>query len=247
MGGFGESGKSRECGIEAIGTTEIKTNIRFYVFALLFVIFDVETVFVFPWAVTVREIGPVALVEMEAEIGNISAAWTWAVERGHVEQLGSAMEGLEHFYWQSGRYREAKAALQAAAKAAESAAHRADHKAACLRVWVRALAWQSSVQRATGQSDAAQQLHQQCLAILQDPALAGSDTRLERAILSWSMGATVCMADYAQGRQHIEESYSQEGDTATYNLGTGSGSWGTRRGWTMTARLWRCDPNPGGR
>ena len=59
-----------------------------------------------------------------------------------------------------------------------------------------------------GKPDAAQQLHQQCLAILQDPALAGSDTRLERAILSWSMGATVCMADYAQGRERFEESFS---------------------------------------
>ncbi len=53
-----------ECGIEAVGSTEIKTNIRFYLFALLFVIFDVETLFVYPWAVTVREIGPVALIEM---------------------------------------------------------------------------------------------------------------------------------------------------------------------------------------
>ena len=53
-----------ECGMEAIGSTEIKTNIRFYVFALLFVIFDVETLFVFPWAITVKEIGPLALVEM---------------------------------------------------------------------------------------------------------------------------------------------------------------------------------------
>lgn len=53
-----------ECGMEAVGSTEIKTNIRFYVFALLFVIFDVETLFVYPWAVTVREIGPVAIIEM---------------------------------------------------------------------------------------------------------------------------------------------------------------------------------------
>ncbi len=53
-----------ECGMEAVGSTEIKTNIRFYVFALIFVIFDVETLFVYPWAVTVREIGPVAIIEM---------------------------------------------------------------------------------------------------------------------------------------------------------------------------------------
>ena len=53
-----------ECGIESVGTTEVKTNIRFYLFALLFVIFDVEALFVLPWAVTVRELGPVALIEM---------------------------------------------------------------------------------------------------------------------------------------------------------------------------------------
>jgi tetratricopeptide (TPR) repeat protein len=118
------------------------------------------------------------------------------------------VEGLQHFYWQSGRYREGAAALQAAAEAAESAAPGADDKAACLRVWVRALAWQSSIQRATGQSDAAQRLQQQCLAILQDPALSGADTRLERAILSWCVGATICMADYAQGRERFKKSYS---------------------------------------
>ncbi|MFH2201782.1 MAG: NADH-quinone oxidoreductase subunit A [Elusimicrobiota bacterium] len=53
-----------ECGMDAVGTTELQTNIRFYLFALLFVIFDVETIFVFPWAVVVRDVGPVALIEM---------------------------------------------------------------------------------------------------------------------------------------------------------------------------------------
>ena len=53
-----------ECGIPSIGSTEIRTNIRFYLYALLFVIFDVEVLFVYPWAVNVRASGPVALVEM---------------------------------------------------------------------------------------------------------------------------------------------------------------------------------------
>ena len=53
-----------ECGIEATGSTEVKTNVRFYLFALLFVIFDVETLFVYPWAVTARALGAVALAEM---------------------------------------------------------------------------------------------------------------------------------------------------------------------------------------
>jgi DNA-binding SARP family transcriptional activator/predicted ATPase len=156
---------------------------------------------------------PVALIEMEAESGNIRAAWTWGVEQAQVERLNRVLEGLEHFYWQSGRYREGTAALQAAATAAAAAAEEAaargvDDKATCLRVWVRALTWQSNFQRAMGQKDAALQLQQQCLAILQDPALAGSDTRLERAILSWTTGATVCMDNYAQGRQWFEECFS---------------------------------------
>lgn len=53
-----------ECGIPATGTTEVKLNIRFYVFALLFVIFDVETLYVYPWAVSAKSIGTLALIEM---------------------------------------------------------------------------------------------------------------------------------------------------------------------------------------
>jgi predicted ATPase/DNA-binding SARP family transcriptional activator len=147
------------------------------------------------------------LVEMEEESGNIRAAWTWAVEQRQVERLDRAMEGLELLYWHSGRLREAEAPLQAAASAAETAAEVAVDKAACLRVRVRALAWQSNFQRMTAQWDAARRLQQKCLAILQDPALAGSDTRLERAVLSWSVGGTVWTDDYALGRQHLKESY----------------------------------------
>jgi predicted ATPase len=159
----------------------------------------------------------VALVEMEAELGNISAAWAWAVDRGQVEQLGAAMEALQHFYWQSGRYREGASAFQAAATAAAAAAEAgaqeatapgAGDRAACLRVWVRALAWQSSFQRAIGQRETAQQLQQQCQVLLEGPALAATDIRLERAILSMSVGLTDCMADYAQGRAQFQESYS---------------------------------------
>jgi tetratricopeptide (TPR) repeat protein len=151
---------------------------------------------------------PMASVEMETEIGNVSAAWTWAVKQGQVERLGTAMEGLQHFYWQSGRYGEGEAAFQAAAAAAATAAEKAADRGACLRVWARALAWQSSFQRATGQRDAARQLQQKCVALLGDPALAGSDIRLERAILSMSTGLTICMADYSQGRERFEESFS---------------------------------------
>jgi NADH-quinone oxidoreductase subunit A len=53
-----------ECGMETIGSPYVSPNIRFYVFALLFVIFDVEAVFVLPWAVKFKELGMLGLVEM---------------------------------------------------------------------------------------------------------------------------------------------------------------------------------------
>lgn len=53
-----------ECAEEPIGTSWIRFNNRFYIFALIFVIFDVEVVFLFPWAVAFGQLGLFALVEM---------------------------------------------------------------------------------------------------------------------------------------------------------------------------------------
>ena len=68
-----------ECGIPATGTTEVKLNIRFYVFALLFVLFDVETLYVYPWAVNAKSIGTQAIVEMGIflSILIIGLAYAW--------------------------------------------------------------------------------------------------------------------------------------------------------------------------
>jgi DNA-binding SARP family transcriptional activator/predicted ATPase len=152
------------------------------------------------------------LLDMEVERENIRSAWNWAVEQFRVERLDRAMGGMERFWWQGGRFREAEAALGLAASAVASAAERAagdaERVAACLRVQVRAMAWQSNFLRALGQREAAGWLHQQCMAVLNDPALAGQDTRLERAILYWCMGATISMTSYARARQHFEESYT---------------------------------------
>ena len=53
-----------ECGEEAEGSAWGQFNIRFYVIALIFLIFDVEIVFLFPWAVVFKELGLLALIEM---------------------------------------------------------------------------------------------------------------------------------------------------------------------------------------
>ena len=53
-----------ECGEEAEGSAWVQFNIRFYVVALIFLIFEVEMVLLFPWAIVFKDIGLVAFVEM---------------------------------------------------------------------------------------------------------------------------------------------------------------------------------------
>ncbi|HEX5669756.1 MAG TPA: NADH-quinone oxidoreductase subunit A [Chitinophagaceae bacterium] len=53
-----------ECGIPTQGKTWIQFNVGYYLFALIFLIFDVELVFLYPWAVVVKKVGWVALVEI---------------------------------------------------------------------------------------------------------------------------------------------------------------------------------------
>lgn len=53
-----------ESGNEPVGEGQIQFNIRYYLFALMFVIFDVETVFLYPWAVAYNKLGLFVLIEM---------------------------------------------------------------------------------------------------------------------------------------------------------------------------------------
>jgi len=53
-----------ECGMEPIGTPYVRIDLRFYLFALLFVVFEVESLFLFPWAVVFRETGIMGFIDM---------------------------------------------------------------------------------------------------------------------------------------------------------------------------------------
>lgn len=53
-----------ECGETIVGQPWIHINIRYYIFAMLFLIFDIETVFLFPWAVIFKKLGIFGLIEM---------------------------------------------------------------------------------------------------------------------------------------------------------------------------------------
>lgn len=59
-----QKGEAYECGIPTVGTTWVQFNIGYYLFALLFLIFDIEIVFLFPWAVVVKKLGLFAFVEI---------------------------------------------------------------------------------------------------------------------------------------------------------------------------------------
>ena len=59
-----QKGQAYECGVPTQGKTWIQLNVGYYLFALLFLIFDVELVFLYPWAVVAKSMGWVALVEI---------------------------------------------------------------------------------------------------------------------------------------------------------------------------------------
>ena len=53
-----------ECGIESKGNARVPFNIKYFLVAILFVLFDVEVIFMYPWAVNFRELGAAGLIEM---------------------------------------------------------------------------------------------------------------------------------------------------------------------------------------
>ena len=68
-----------ECGMETVGETWVQFRVQYYLYALIFVIFDIETIFLYPWAVAFQRLGLFALVEMIIFllilIGGLAYAW----------------------------------------------------------------------------------------------------------------------------------------------------------------------------
>ncbi len=74
-----------ECGENPTGSAWIQFNIRFYVFALIFIVFDVEAVFLLPWAVVFRELGLLAFVEGLVFIAILVVALVYVWRKGDLE------------------------------------------------------------------------------------------------------------------------------------------------------------------
>jgi NADH-quinone oxidoreductase subunit A len=74
-----------ECGIVPERVPRERFPIKFYVIAMLFIIFDIETIFLFPWAVTFRQLGLFGLVEMAIFIALVFVAYVYVWQRGGLE------------------------------------------------------------------------------------------------------------------------------------------------------------------
>jgi NADH-quinone oxidoreductase subunit A len=74
-----------ECGIVPLGDAWEQFNIRYYIFALLFVLFDVEAAYLYPWAVRVGKLGLYALIEMAIFIGILAFGLGYAWRKGGLQ------------------------------------------------------------------------------------------------------------------------------------------------------------------
>jgi len=74
-----------ECGMEAKGEARGRYSVRFYVIAVLFVVFDVETIFLFPWAVRFRALGAFGLVSMALFLGILVLGYAYAWKKRALE------------------------------------------------------------------------------------------------------------------------------------------------------------------
>jgi NADH-quinone oxidoreductase subunit A len=74
-----------ECGIKAASDSRGRYTIRFYIVAILFVIFDVETIFLFPWAVRYKTLGWFGVAEVAVFLGILAVGYIWAFKKGAFE------------------------------------------------------------------------------------------------------------------------------------------------------------------
>lgn len=71
-----------ECGIESVGNARSPFSIKYFLVAILFVLFDVEVIFMYPWAVNFRELGLFGLLEMFAFMGLMIVGLIYIIRRG---------------------------------------------------------------------------------------------------------------------------------------------------------------------
>ena len=74
-----------ECGFAPFDDARMKFDVRFYLVTILFIIFDLEVVFLYPWAITFREIGDVGFWSMMVFLGELTIGYIYAWRKGALE------------------------------------------------------------------------------------------------------------------------------------------------------------------
>ena len=80
-----QKGEAYECGIPTRGNSMTRFSVGYYLFAILFLMFDVETVFLFPWAVRMRELGVDGLISIAVFFGILVLGLVYAWRKGALE------------------------------------------------------------------------------------------------------------------------------------------------------------------
>ena len=74
-----------ECGFETFGDARMKFDVRYYLVAILFIVFDLEVAFLFPWAIALREIGLFGLLAMAVFLGILVVGFIYEWKKGALE------------------------------------------------------------------------------------------------------------------------------------------------------------------
>ena len=98
----GDKLMSYECGEIPEGSAWVQFNIRFYIVALIFIIFDVEVLFLFPWAVVFKEIGILAFVEVMIFLGILIVGFIYVWMKGDLDWVKMKLK------YAAGRYADLK-------------------------------------------------------------------------------------------------------------------------------------------
>ena len=74
-----------ECGCEPVGTARERFSVKFYLIAMLFILFDIEAVFLYPWSVIFKRLGMFGLVEMGVFIAILFVGYVYVWKKGALE------------------------------------------------------------------------------------------------------------------------------------------------------------------
>lgn len=80
-----EKDKNFECGIESVGNARVPFSVKYFLVAILFVLFDVEVIFLYPWAVNFRTLGSDAFVKMLVFMGLLLLGFIYIIKKKGLE------------------------------------------------------------------------------------------------------------------------------------------------------------------